>query len=1053
MKKQAENYFRRIMQFMIAIVFLFVVSICLSAQTEIKVKGVVTSETDSMPLTGVNVVQKGTTNGTSTDIDGKFSLTVSVNSELDFSYLGFVSRIIKITPEKELYNIVLKEDYQSLEEVVVVGYGVQKKKLVTGSTVQLKGDDIQKLNTVNALSALQSQTPGVNITQSSGMPGEGFKVNIRGLGTTGDSAPLYIIDGITGGDISNLNPADIESIDVLKDAASASIYGSRAANGVILITTKQGKEGKASISYDGYFGIQNVYKKAKLLNAQEYMMVQNEGRVMDGNEPWDFKAMLPEYQQYGEQWQGTNWLEEALNKNAPIQNHALNITGGTNQSVYSLGLSYTNQEGIIGKSAIPKFERYTFRINTEHKLLKAKDFDIIKVGENLTFTFKQNNGIGLNGRTEDNSVAYLLKAEPVLPAYNSDGGYYDQTDKMKDGWTWDPYALNPMGLMSARFGNNANKNKILRGNIYLEIQPIKNLIFRTSFGLTTSSNSFRKYIPVYNLSSIIFKTEDETVQSMSTGHSWMWENTLSYKFNLKNTHAFDIMVGQSAEKSGIGESMYGSNRNSLFSDFEHSYLSNVPVIDPSKTSLSGSPWGMGRLVSFFGRVNYNYQEKYMATVSLRSDGSSNFARGNRWGYFPSVSAGWLMTNEAFMEQSKDWLDFLKIRASWGQNGNANISNFQYLATIAFDAKYFFGSDKTYKWTGAYPNILPNPDVTWETSEQLDLGFDARFLNRRLGFSFDYYEKTTKDWLVQAPILDSYGAGAPYINGGDVRNRGMELAFSWNDKIGDFSYGANLNVAYNKNEVTRISNSEGIIHGEANVLFQASTEMYRAQVGYPMGYFYGYKTLGVFQNETEITNYNGAKLDNVRPGDLIFEDTDHNGIIDENDRCMIGNPHPDFNLGFSMNFAYKGFDLSFTATGVFGNQIMRSYREWADTPKQNFTRDILGRWHGEGTSDKLPRLTGGTNTNWQYVSDIYMENGSYLRMQNITFGYDFKHLFPKIPLTQARLFLTAQNLFTITGYSGMDPEVGYGDSKSWVSGIDLGFYPSPKTYLVGVNLKF
>ena len=397
---------------------------------------------------------------------------------------------------------------------------------------------------------------------------------------------------------------------------------------------------------------------------------------------------------------------------------------------------------------------------------------------------------------------------------------------------------------------------------------------------------------------------------------------------------------------------------------------------------------------------------------------------------------------------------MKLPASWGQNGNQSIPGYQYLSTISFtNIDYTFGKDKSVITNGAYPDILANPNITWEKSEQTDLGFDSHFFSGKLGLTFDYYIKRTRDWLVQAPILDTAGTNAPYINGGDVRNSGIELALAWNDQIGDFSYGANLNFAYNKNKVTRIANTEGIIHGEANVLSNGTDEVYRAQVGYPIGYFYGYKTAGIFQTQDEIDHYTEAKLSGARPGDVIWVDTNHDGVIDLNDRCMIGDPHPDCTLGFSVNMAWRGFDVSATMNGAFGNQIMKSYRSFADYPKNNFTSDILDRWHGAGTSTRWPRLTSGTSTNWQFISDLYVENGDFMRMQNVTVGYDFKHLFKTLPFEQLRLYFSANNLFTITGYSGMDPEVGYGGTAAWASGIDLGFYPSPRVYMIGVNVKF
>lgn len=1025
---------------------LWLSGLSLFAQTEVEIRGLVVSEKDGEPLIGVSIVEQGTSNGVMSDMDGQFTLRVEVPCKLSFSYVGFVPQSMNVSASTGFLTVKMKEDTEMLDELVVVGYGVQKKKLVTGSTVQVKGDDLTKLNTVSALGALQSKAPGVNITQSSGMPGEGFKVTIRGLGTTGSSTPLYIIDGMTGGDINLLNPSDIESIDILKDAASAAIYGSRAANGVILVTTKQGRVGKAQISYDGYYGVQNVYRMPDLLNAQEYATIMTEGRLMDGLPDYDYASLVPDWDAIKNgTWKGTNWLEEARNKNAPIQNHSLNITGGTEQSVYSIGLSYTSQEGIIGAPVAPDYTRYTVRINSEHTLLKKGKRDMLKLGENLAYSYIERSGIAI-GDMWGNDIRNMLSANPFLPNKDENGDYHYAIP-------WESREANPIGKMEYTSGNNFSKSHSLRGNLYVTLQPIDRLRIKSSFGYTFSADASRSFTPVYKLASNTFNDNNIVTQDMSMGSNLLWENTINYVFAVMDRHNFDVLLGQSIEKNGLGESIGGSNINSIFDDFKHAYLDNTPVIT-NRTTLSGSPWGKSALASFFGRVNYDYAGKYMATLVMRADGSSNFARGHRWGYFPSVSAGWVMSEEPFMESIRNWMDFLKIRASWGQNGNQDIPAFQYLSTIAFSgADYTFGPDKNVTTSGAYPDILANEDLTWETSEQIDLGIDARFFGSRLGFSFDYYIKNTKDWLVAAPVLATYGTGAPYINGGDVRNKGFEIALNWNDIVGDFQYGVTVNFAHNTNEVTRIANSEGIIHGDENVLSNQTTEMYRAQVGYPIGYFYGYSTAGIFQTEEEIANYKGAKLDGAQPGDVIWVDRNHNGVIDDGDQGMIGDPHPDFNLGISLNASWKGLDVSMTMNGAFGQQIMKSYRSYVDYPRQNYTSDIFKRWHGPGTSNRLPRLTSGTHTNWQYVSDLYMENGDYMRMQNLTVGYDFKKLFKNLPLEQLRIYVAAQNLFTITGYSGMDPEIGYGGYQDWVSGIDLGFYPSPRTYMVGVNIKF
>jgi len=1060
----------KVVQVMVITAFLMMNCLPAMAQSNVTIKGVVSSVVDGEVLIGVNVIQKGTANGTITNFDGEYVLTVPAGSEIEFSYIGYLNQTVQIVAGKTEYSVALREDTQSLEEVVVIGYGVQKKKLVTGATVQVSGDNIQKMSTTSALSALQSQTPGVNITQGSGQPGDAFKVTIRGLGTIGNSSPLYVIDGIAGGDINVLNPSDIESIDVLKDAASAAIYGARAANGVILVTTKQGKSGKTSISYDGFVGVQNVYKMPSLLNAKEYMSIMDEMRFNEGNAGYDWANLLPDYLYDAIQngsWNGTNWLEETRNKNAFTQNHAINLTGGNDASKFALGFSYASQEGIFGKPAASEYDRYTARINSEHVLLKGEGYNIVTIGENLTYSYTERSGIGV-GDIYGNDVHNMLVANPLMPVYDQEGNFYDQNSKNREGWLFDGATTNPIGaMMYSSRGNNLSKTHRLQANAYLEIQPIRNLKYKSTFGYHMSASNYRSYGSAHKLSNTSSSDHDEITQNSDNGYRISWDNTLSYGTSIED-HTFDVVLGQSIEKWGMGDFVEAQARKSIFpGQFDYAWLDNAKPTELNQINFQGRPWDNGAIASFFGRANYNYKETYMASFTLRADGSSNFARGHRWGYFPSVSAGWVMTNEAFMESTRNWLDFFKLRGSWGQNGNADIDNFQYLATVAFNAEnnYYFGESKNTATQGGFADILPNTDITWETSEQLDFGVDARFLNSRLGLAFDWFKKTTKDWLVQAPTLASFGTGSPYVNGGDIENQGVEIALNWNDRAGDFTYGINLNATYQKNEVTRIANTDGIIHGLTNVLSQGTTEMYRAQVGYPLGYFYGYKTEGIYQNQAQIDERKAAKkgtLANAQPGDVIFADLNNDGVIDEEDKTEIGNPHPDFLLGFSFNVGYKGFDLAVTATGAFGQQVAKSYRSFADSPLHNYTTEIFDRWHGEGTSDKLPRLTSGSHTNYQYISDIWIENADYVKLQNITLGYDFKKLFTKMPLGQARLYVTAQNLFTITGYSGMDPEVGYGgDTTSrtgskqgrWASGVDIGFYPSPRTYLVGLNLKF
>ena len=722
-------------------------------------------------------------------------------------------------------------------------------------------------------------------------------------------------------------------------------------------------------------------------------------------------------------------------------------------------------------------------MNSEHILWKEGDLDIITFGENLYYNHNESSGIS-EGNQYGNDISWMLRANPLVPIYNENGDYYMYDDLNKAGWfNYNSYTSNPIAAMvNSSRGNNKSKNYGLTMVGYLKVQPIKGLVYKGQVSYKQNSSSYRGYSPAYKLTSTDQKLTNEVTQNMTTGWDWQIENTLSYTFNIEK-HNFDVLVGQSFKKSGfgMGEYLEATANDLLFSDWDRAYISNSMASQP--TSAKGYPTGDNALASFFGRINYNFNEKYMASVILRTDGSSNFARGKRWGTFPSVSAGWVVSNEDFMENTHDWMDFLKIRASWGQNGNCNIDNFQYFSTVAFDhlGQYSFGNNKGTATQGGYASIMPNEDVTWETSEQLDLGLDARFLSGRLSLNFDWYNKKTKDLLIVAPILDSYGTNAPYINGGTVENKGVEIGLGWNDQKGDWTYGVNLNLAHNKNEVTQINNKDGYILGPDKVLAENTRPVSRMEVGHPIGYFWAYKTEGVMQNAADVQAYldknckgnaaNSLQGSSIQPGDLKFVDVNGDGVcrdgkfvglavdeLNEDDKTEVGNPHPDITMGLSFNVGYKGFDLAVTTYGAFGQQNMRSYRKFTDGNVENYTSEVFEYWHGEGTSNRYPRLVpGNTGVNFQQISDIFVEDASYFRIQNVTLGYDFKNLWKNCPLPQLRLYVSAQNLFTFTGYKGMDPEIGTNDSyredNPWARGIDLGSYPSPRTYMVGVNIKF
>lgn len=1062
------------------ILFLFVLGSAW-AQTGVITGTVV--DGSGMPLPGANVIIQGTTIGTQTDFDGRFSIEAAPGDVLLFSYLGFQTREVPVGQEKDM-RVVLLEDAASLEEVVVVGYGTQKKALVTGASVSVDGEDIAALNTGTAMEALQGTAAGVSITRNSGAPGAGTRVTIRGLGTIGNSSPLYIVDGVAVGNIDYLNPSDIASVNVLKDAASAAIYGSRAANGVVLVTTVKGRQNKpAQISYDTYYGLQNIYKNLDPLNAQEYMYIMDEGRVNDGLAPFDWEAKLKNntwletnypglgtqlgediWAQLQDGWEGTNWVEEMTQEDAPITSHAINITGGSEDIVYSMGASYLDQEGIIGGHITDAgFKRFTARLNTEFILKKTADHPVITVGENLTYTNTENRSVAA-GNIYYNDLHNALVQNPLQPAYwqpaidnnVSEFGFTPTLGDIGNNQT------NPLAVMFYRHNYNYGKGNTVVGNVFVEIQPIEDLRLRSSYGTNAWFGHNRSMNPTYHLGTLYQDDVDGASQGMYFGNDWTWSTTLSYEHEF-NDHRIEALVGTELLQNQINNEVGGSRNNLLFpGNPKYAYINNTEGPESiNDINVYGADWaaGGGGLLSYMARGQYNYREKYLFAATVRADGSSNFAEGNRWGIFPSVSAGWVITEEDFLSDNSDIVDFAKIRASWGQNGNQSIPNFIYSSQIAYVFPgYFFGDTKPVSGVTAYPARVTNPDVTWETSEQLDLGFDARFFNSRLAVTFDWYKKTTKDWLLEAPILGTSGAAAPFINGGDIENTGVELVLSWNDYItDDFNYSVTLTGTHNKNEVTRIANADGIIHGPSHVLSQGTASISRVQVGQPIGFFYGYKADGILQNQDEVEAYVGPDgtpyFADQRPGDVRFVDQNQDGVIDEADKVYLGNPNPDFEAGIQLHLGYKNVYVNATLSGKFGMQVMQSYRSFADQFTQNYTTAIFDRWHGEGTSNTLPRLSYTSNRNTNFVSDIFMHDADYLRINNLTVGYDFGKMFEFAAITNLNMYVSVNNLHTFTAYDGMDPDVRFGHDASWASGIDLGLYPQARTVMFGLGVDF
>lgn len=1032
------------------------------------VKGKVTDQRGE-PVVGATVMlSTNQTVGALTDLDGNYSINVPSNSSLVFSCVGYATQTVAVGG-RTVIDIVFAEDAEFLDETVVIGYGTQRKRLLTGATINITGDDILKQSTTNALGAIYSSVPGVNIVQSSGGPGAGYNITVRGIGTTGSASPLVVIDGVASSmdGLNALNPADIESIDILKDAASAAIYGARAANGVVLVTTRQGKIGdkKATVTFDAYTGFQQPNTNGvHAVSATEYLdLVKRAGL----NEFDNIEELMPVQMDWIRKglWDGTDWFTASINENAPTNNLAVGVTGGGDAVRYSFSFSKSYQEGTLGAPKPTYYDRTTVRANTDFTVLKKNNRDVIKLGENVTFSITDSRDMGTTGRGSD--VSNLLTKTPLLPAYDLDGSLYTYDKQVRDGWDARDNEANL--LESQTLKESQGKSVRVQGNVYLEVSPIRDLRFRTAFGFRASTSYSRSYTPQYQLTASDFKDYDSVSQSSSVSTNWSWELTANYKKTFAGNHTFEALAGTSIEATGWGMSLNGTRSTTKFGTWNSANLSSVEgalTSDEHASMGGGNTVPYNDLLSFFGRLNYSYKDKYLFTAIVRTDGSCNFAKGNRWGVFPSVSAGWVITEEPWMASTKDWLNFFKIRGSWGQNGNCSISNFQYTGTISLSGQYDFSYDQTNPVTAAYPDKIPNSKLSWETSEQTAIGFDSRFFRSRLGVIFDWYRKDTKDWLVTPPSMGILGASAASINGGAVRNSGVELSFTWNDSIGDLRYSVGLNGSYNKNNVLYINNADGMIHGEKKIISEnvAKEDGFRAEPGKPIGYFLGIASDGIFQNQAQIDEYNRNGYafmngyDAAQPGDVIWIDQNGDGVYDENDCVEIGNPHPDVTMGFNLSLQWKGIDFSVNGSGAFGQQVMQSYRQFALQDLQGFTNNLVARyWTGEGSTNKFPRYSSGSHNNFKcnsYNSDIFIQDADYVKIRNITLGYDLKSAFKRLPFQMLRIFVTGQNLFTFTGYDGMDPEVGSGAAGySWSSGIDTGFYPSPKVYMAGVSIKF
>lgn len=971
------------------------------------VSGRVTDETGA-PMAGVSVQIKGSTRGTMTDNDGRFSINAEDNDVLVFSYVGYEPQEISVAGKTEI-NVVLVAAKGELQQVVVIGYGTQRKIDVTGSVASVSGEEISKQVAVNPVSALQGKVSGVQITNS-GQPGKAPKINIRGVGTVrGGTNVLYVVDGVWFDDISFLNPSDIENISILKDASAEAIFGIRAANGVVLVTTKKGK-GKVTVNYNGYIGLQRVTNQVEMANASEYATLINE---LNGTQTF------PDPASYGE---GTNWFDAVL-QNALITNHYLSLGGGGEKSTYNFSLGYLKQEGIVTGN---DYTRLTARFQND---IQATSF--LKVGYSAVLQ-------GSNSHDVPGDVVYkAYTAAPVVPVKYSDGTYGDPGDYPIGTATNNPKA-------QLDFFNQKTKDYRISGNVYGEVKLLKSLTYRVSFGGEYGEQEVRGYVPVYYANSIQFATESQLSISRNEARNWIVENTLTFNKTF-NDHRLTVLAGQSAQRYK-SYFINGTARNVPYNTEGDLYIALGP--DSTRTIVDGGD--LATYTSYFGRVNYAFKNRYLLNASIRADASSKFSEDDRWGYFPSVGVGWVISEESFMK-NQNVFNTLKLRGSWGRIGNASVpTNLDILrVNRGGNLTAVFGQPGQ-PYTGASITTIVPPLILWEKGEGIDAGIEGTLLNSRLNFEIDYYYRETKDAIFGAPVLGSLGlsGGDIWANQANIRNSGFEFAAGWKSSPGrSFTYSINGNFSVNSNKVKDVVSGPIPIYGGGDAATGGQLSTITIE-GNAIGQFYGLVVEGIFQTPEEVANGNQP---DAQPGDFKYRDINGDKVIDGKDRMIIGNPHPKYAFGLNTNFAYKGFDLTLDLQGVAGVDVYNA-NKGKRFGAENFTKDFYdNRWHGEGTSNTYPsaRIGGGRN----YLPNTwFVEDGSYVRIRNVQLGYTLpQSLTSKWKLEQIRVYANAQNALNFFGYKGFTPEVTATSPTS--AGIDINIYPLSATYNFGLNVTF
>lgn len=982
------------------------------AQENVTISGNVTEKETGEPVIGATVMIKGTATGTTTSIDGDYTLKgVPPAVTLVFNFMGMKSVEVPVAGLSRI-DVQLEEDTKLMDEVVVMGYGVQRKSDLTGAVGSVKSEDLKKNSTANVANALQGKVSGVMVS-SYGAPGSQPEVKIRGIGTTNNSSPLYVVDGMFMNDISFVNSHDITSMEVLKDASATAIYGSRGANGVIIVTTKKGVKGKPVITISGSEGIQFRADRFEMATASEYAQLLNEALVNSGGTAkYDDPASLG---------QGTNWFDEIF-RTASVRDYQIGISGGSDQVSYNVSAGYFQQDGLIQKNS---YNRFTLRVNNEYRLN-----DRLTIGHNLSGAFS---------RTTDentNVVGEAYRMSPIVTPFNPDGSFSDSQSSSTG---------NPLATLA--YTNNDNWGERIAGSAYLNYKVIKGLSFKSSLGIDYLNSRARTFIPDYYVSASQKNETSFLSKSWARDFTWLWENTLSYDLNIKDRHRLNLLGGITAQKRQY-ELLGGSGRDFFLNQENYWYINGAS--EESKTAENHGY--QEAMMSYLFRANYALFDRYLLTASIRADGSSKFGPDNRWGYFPSVAAGWRVTEEAFLKNRFSWLNNLKIRGSWGQIGNDKIANNRYYALANIDPN-FDGVFNGIYYPGGTITSLYNRAIHWERSEQIDLGFDLGMFDNRLSLEFDFYNRDTKDMLVTVDVPGSVGLTPVETNVGAVRNRGLDFTLNWQDQVKDFNYSVRFTGTTIHNKV--ISLGKKRIPG-GDIGFGKLVTM--TEEGMPIGYFYGYKTAGIFQSQADIDYYNAIAAEksgdpgrqyqnNVGAGDLIYQDVDGNGYIDDKDRTAIGNAIPKFIGGLGFTAGYKGFDFSVDFQGNFGNKIYNAKQAIRYGGSDNWDASFMDRWTPDNRNTNIPRMTLDGNN--YLVSDRYVENGSYVKLQNLELGYSLpQRITQRLGLQKLRLFAVGNNLLYFTKYNGFTPEISGGAMNA---GIDKTIYPLSSSCRFGVNI--